>query len=56
MTDFRNRDAPSEPHIHVTAKGRRYVKPDDMFDDPAVRDRLKKANDVATRLGIKGHV
>lgn len=43
-----------EPKIHVTREGHRYVDPDEMFDDPSVRERLKQANVVAARLGIKG--
>ena len=48
-------DPTSEPKIRVTPAGGRYVEPRDMFDHPEVRERLKKANQVATQLGIKGH-
>ena len=44
----------SEPKIRVTSGGRRYVEPNDMFNDPAVRYRLRTANRIATELGIKG--
>ena len=49
-----NAPPPSEPRIRVTSSGRRYVEPNDMFNDPVVRDRLRKADGLATELGIKG--
>ena len=49
-----SQDPASEPKIRVTPAGGRYVEPRDMFDHPKVRERLKKADQVATQLGIKG--
>ena len=49
------KDPTSEPKIRLTPAGGRYVEPRDMFDHPEVRERLKKADQVATQLGIKGN-
>lgn len=48
-----NRKSRNQPKVHVTRDGHRYVDPDDMFDDPAVRKRLEQADKIAVRLGIK---
>lgn len=48
-------DPTLEPKIRLTPAGGRYVEPRDMFDHPEVRERLKKADQVATQLGIKGN-
>ena len=43
-----------ERRIYVGAKGHRYVKAEELFKDPNVRDRLRSADRLAERLNLKG--
>ena len=40
--------------IYVGDKGHRYVKADELLKDPNVKRRLKRADQLASKLGLKG--
>ena len=42
-----------ERRIYVGPKGHRYVKPEELYRDPEVIERLKSAKRLAIRLGLK---
>ena len=39
--------------IYVDSRGRRFVKPRELFQDPDIQEGLKKADALAIRLGLK---
>lgn len=53
MTERSNQKG-SERRIYVGAKGHRYVKPEELLRDPNVKRRLERADQLASRLGLKG--
>ena len=40
--------------IYIGERGERYVMPNELFDDPEVKERLKAADQLAQHLGLKG--
>ena len=54
MTD-QSKDTKGPDHrIYVGDKGQRYVKAEELLRDPNVQRRLKSADRLASRLGLKG--
>jgi len=39
--------------IYVDGRGQRFVKPQELFQDPDIQEGFKKADALAIRLGLK---
>ena len=43
----------SERPIYIGARGQRYVKPDELLKDEVVKARIKRAEKLASKLGLR---